>query len=126
MAACPYDGGGGGEGGPVPHLLKGHTFPFLHGHGQKSSNPDVCFPRTLDIDWVTRFQILGSVNLEEESVILEPRVGRLHSGEHPGHGNACRPLDVVVERAEPGERGEIHFAKINLKWLTCCDTSRGI
>ena len=46
-------------------------------------------------------------HLEEEGVILEPGVGRLHRGEHPRHGHACRALDVIVERAEPAQQCEI-------------------
>ena len=46
-------------------------------------------------------------HLEQEGVVLEPGVSRLHRGQHPGHGHARRPLDVVVERAEPAQQGEM-------------------
>ena len=78
-------------------------------------------------------------HLEEEGVILEPGVGRLHCGQHPCHGHARRALDVIVECAEPAQQGEIYFKVANKKLqrvnkklcciltsLTCSCTSRGI
>ena len=47
-------------------------------------------------------------HLEEESMILEPGVGRLHCCKHPCHGHTCSALDIVVECAVPDEiHGEI-------------------
>ena len=57
-------------------------------------NSDVCLAGALQ----SRFMgIKGDVSgdLEEEGVILEASVRRLHSGKHSGHGNARRALIVA-------------------------------
>ena len=78
-----------------PNLFKGHTLPLLHCHGKQMGNSDVCLSSALQSRFLGKEGQDVSGDLEEEGVILETSVRRLHSGKHSGHGNARRALTIA-------------------------------
>ena len=67
----------------MPGLIKRHTLPLVHGHGDQLRYPDRRLARPL----------------EQEGVVRQLGVGGLESRQHARHRHARRALDVVVEGA---------------------------
>ena len=59
-------------------------------------NSDVCLSSALQSRFLGKEGQDVSGDLEEEGVILEASVRRLHSGKHSSHGNACSALIIAI------------------------------